>query len=95
MEYIMIHDLKPLDDPQGRTYREINLDKVHLIPMGELVELPSGVRLFVVYHGRDCDGTPLYYLSSDKDDTTKERPSFKNPGWDGGYSESSLVKVQN
>jgi len=66
----------------GRTVKEHNLDLKHQIPLGTLVEvLPSdypdeeddphtsittGTRIFIVGHGRDCDGTPLYHLSSNK-----------------------------
>lgn len=40
----------------------------HTIPVGSLVELDDDcVRLYVVAHHRDCDGTPLYALSWDKD----------------------------
>lgn len=42
-----------------------------MIPLGSLVEIEdTGVRLFVVYHTKDCDRkTDLYWLSPDKDDT--------------------------
>lgn len=50
----------------GKTFREENLEKVHQFPIGSLVELtddpPGGIRLHVVGHSRDCDGTPLYSL---------------------------------
>ena len=61
----------------GKTYREENEAKMHNIPLGTLVEVvldaddsaiaSNGLRLFVVAHERDCDGTPLYALSFDKD----------------------------
>ena len=49
----------------------------HSIPLYTLVELTQnwgsspedqvkGIRLFVVRHSRDCDGSPLYDLSFDK-----------------------------
>jgi len=60
----------------GKTYREENNARVHAIPLNALVEVmkydmdesvyvdnPHGLRLYVTRHGRDCDGTPLYYLS--------------------------------
>jgi hypothetical protein len=74
-------------------YREVNSGRVHTIPIGSLVELESGARLFVVHHGRDCDQTPLYYLSSYKEDVAVKRQGFRNPTWIGGYSESSLREV--
>lgn len=43
-----------------KTGKEVNAEKIHKIPIGALVEIKTGVRLFVVYHGRDCDQTPLY-----------------------------------
>lgn len=91
---INIADLRDPDDPAGRSYREVNADRIHGIPVGALVEIESsGVRLFVVYRGRDCDQTPLYWLSPDKNDTVKERESFANHGWHGGYAEYSLTIV--
>lgn len=101
-QIINIADLKDSDDPQGRTYREINNAIQHKYPIGSLVELgdpeyPSvmdGVRLFVVCHTRDCDGTPLYELRADPANTVKENPYFRNDGWIGGYSESSLTLIR-
>lgn len=58
-----IADLRDPDDPQGRSYREVNAAKVHRYPIGALVEFNHGPRLWVVHHGRDCDQTPLYSLS--------------------------------
>jgi len=62
----------------GNTYRQDNMAKKHTIPIGSLVEivhnpipgikddpedlLEIGIRLHVVAHTRDCDGTPLYSL---------------------------------
>lgn len=97
-EFVMIHDLRPKDDPLGRTYKEINLAMPHNIPVGTLVELaPSegfdkyaGVRLYVVHHHRDCDGTPLYAMAADRYDTEMHDPRFHNPKWVHGHSEDSL-----
>lgn len=70
MKFEIVHHCADPNDPQGRTYGEINLLRAHEIPLGALVEiLPyedgdhTGVRLFVVGHDRDCDGAPLYSLS--------------------------------
>jgi hypothetical protein len=60
-----VSDLIDPGDAGGRSYREVNATKTHAIPIGSLVELKDGVRLFVVYHARDCDQTPLYSLSDD------------------------------
>jgi hypothetical protein len=82
----------------GKTYREENLEKAHTIPIGALVEVhgdednPSnGSRLFVAWHGRDCDGTPLYWLSPTKDDA--DRPDAKSR-WIGGFAGESLRIIQ-
>lgn len=93
MNFINIADLKDQNDSQGRTYREINNSTQHNIPIGTLVELKDGVRLWVVFHGRDCDGTPLYELCHDKNDTKKKQEGFRNINWVGGYSEDSLKVV--
>lgn len=92
---INIADLKDPGDPQGRTYRQVNAEKQHAIPIGTLVELNNGARLFVVHHGRDCDQTPLYWLSHDQEDTVQERAGWMNHKWVGGYPEESLMLVQN
>jgi hypothetical protein len=99
--FIHIADL--VNKETGKTYREENAEKVHDIPIGALVEiLPDeygdirndGVRLFVVYHARDCDQTPLYCLSPHSDDTELEDTRFYNRGWVSGYSEDSLEVIR-
>lgn len=64
-------------EPNGKTVRENNRSIPHELPIGALVEITTdcpigqfgseyrGVRLFVVGHNRDCDGSPLYSLSFD------------------------------
>jgi hypothetical protein len=78
----------------GKTYREQNAEKVYNVPIGALVEIDTGVRLFVVYHARDCDQTPLYCLAADANDMIKEIPSFSNRKWDNGYAEHSLSVIK-
>lgn len=69
-----VADLKP--EGSDKTYRQLNSEKIHNIPLGALVEVrsynvdldsfednPFGLRLYVVEHSRDCDQTPLYSLS--------------------------------
>lgn len=65
-------------EQNGKTIKQNNLEKKHNIQLGTLVEITcddslcdeedqhNGLRLFVVEHTRDCDGTPLYGLSFDK-----------------------------
>lgn len=60
----------------GKTVRQNNMEKSHKFPLGSLVEVEVSIYdpgyvdlkgkclLFVVKQGRDCDGTPLYLLSS-------------------------------
>jgi hypothetical protein len=84
-QFINIADLKDPDDPQGRSYREVNREKPHRIPIGALVELKSGARAFVVKHTRDCDQTPLYSLAIDPDDCQFSM--------DHGYDEKSLKQI--
>ena len=73
-KFIMIHDLKDPNDPEGRSYKSVNLSKKHKIPLYSLVEIKTeeeepfewdGVRLYVCLYTRDCDGTPLYSLGFD------------------------------
>ena len=105
MPYLVnIADLLDPDDPQGRSYRQVNAEKQHQIPIGALVEIVSvdenddhesnGVRLFVVFHGRDCDQTPLYSLCHDPKDTIAERQDFYNRTWINGYGEESLEVIR-
>lgn len=102
--FINIADIVDPEDPQGRTYRQINGAKGYAIPLGSLVEVrhatyPSsddGIRLFVAHHGRDCDETPLYWLSPEHDGHDRYSPDsrFYPASWTGGYSEESLVLIR-
>jgi hypothetical protein len=83
-EFINVADLVDPNDSEGRTYREVNSLKQHLIELGSLVELESGVRLFVTRHTRDCDGAPLYTLSVDEDDLFHHY----------GYSDENLKLIE-
>ncbi len=101
-QFIILADLVDPKDPAGRTYRQVNAAKTHAIPLGALVELrpdpdgpeTDGVRLYVVFLGRDCDQTPLYWLSPHSDDTQEERPGQAGRKWVGGYAEESLSIVR-
>ncbi len=83
-KYMMIADLPDPTDPKGRTYREINSEKKHAIPMGSLVETPDGARAFVSEHTRDCDMTPLYSLQVSDGDL----------GQSYGWSDDSLTIIK-
>lgn len=91
---INVADMKDPDDPQGRSYREVNHSKNHALEVGQLVELEDGARLWIVGHSRDCDGTPLYILCHDRDDTVRGEGIFANPKWVGGWDEESLTVVE-
>lgn len=94
VKIINVADIKDPDDSQGRSYREVNNAKKHLFEVGQLVELRDGVRLWVVMQGRDCDGTPLYWLCHNRDDTVQGDGIFANINWVGGYSEEGLTLVE-
>jgi len=65
-----------LVEANGRTIRENNLEVRHKISIGTLVQFRysewfeggacrrSEARMFVCWHARDCDGTPLYWLAT-------------------------------
>lgn len=70
-EIIFVGDIV---EENGKTVKENNSEIMHKLPLGSLVEIiddcdddegdnTKGIRLFVVDHCRDCDGTPLYGLS--------------------------------
>jgi hypothetical protein len=62
-------------EENGKTVKENNMAIQHNIPIGALVEVTfdtwhgngacevTKARLWVVIQSRDCDGTPLYWLS--------------------------------
>lgn len=83
----------------GKTWKENNMEIKHNIPLGTLVEIHiesdgepevdpdslNGVRLFVCDHSRDCDGTPLYSLSFDKNASVELKEldeKIKNRVWE-------------
>lgn len=105
MNYINIADIK--NPTSGKTFREENLEMNHNIPLGTLVEIEcddeytempkNGLRLFVVSHDRDCDGTPLYSLSFNKDWKLESSQYIPKIAFlmqkDPGYSEKSLKVI--
>lgn len=97
VQLVTIADLRDPNDPQGRTYRQVNAEKMHAIPVGALAEIrDTGVRLFVVKQARDCDQEPLYWLTPDLDDINypDEIPESAPRKWAGGYSEDELVVIR-
>jgi len=85
MNYVKIGDIV---EDNGRTIRENNLEIEHNIPVGTLVNVEYEdnfeggayrkikAHLWIVYQGRDCDGTPLYWVS--KHNPNKEQLKFSN-----------------
>ena len=96
--YTNVADLRDPADPAGRSYRRVNAEKTHGIVAGSLVEIESGVRLFVVKLGRDCDQTPLYWLAPEMPAPTDEaeEPAYYRHLMSkmvGGYAEESLTVI--
>jgi hypothetical protein len=100
--FLNLADLIDPTDSEGRSYRQINAGKTHKIPMGALVELVAdseypgpmdGARLFVVYRGRDCDQTPLYWLCGDPSKTDND-DFYTRCAWHGGYPEESIELIR-
>lgn len=89
--FINIADLVDPNDPQSRTYRQVNNAKTHKYGLGVLVELDNGVRLFTAKHTRDCDGTPLYSLTPE----SREDGHLNEILWVHGYSEDGMKLVDN
>jgi hypothetical protein len=87
-----------MDPETGKTWKDLNMELTHNIPIGSLVEIGhpeypdyyDGVRLHVVKHGRDCDGEPLYWLSIAGKQSKCGKLSFNIFG---GYSEGSLKVI--
>jgi hypothetical protein len=61
-------------EENGKTIRQNKMALTHNIPLGTFVEVEydendasasEGQRLYVQGHNRDCDGTPLYSLTTD------------------------------
>jgi len=105
MEFIQICDLK--NQKTGKTYREENNELTHNIDVGKLVEINpfesvyDNLRLYVIGHHRDCDGTPLYALGK-KDAKmydngvwfpNAKKNAFFSPECISGFSEDSLTVI--
>jgi hypothetical protein len=105
MNYIYFGDIV---EANGRTIRENNTEIPHNLRVGQLVEVKYDewhgggacskvhARLWIVLCGRDCDGTPLYWLAATQCYdygrlTVIERMMV---GAKGGFAESSLTPVQ-
>lgn len=80
-------------ESNGKTVKENNLTKSHKIKLGSLVEISVNylpchkARLFVVAWTRDCDGTPLYSLAINKDETDFDR-------FESGFDDNCLTIIE-
>ena len=79
---VVFGDIVDKNDPQGRTFRQINAELKHNVPIGALVELKNGIRLFVISHGRDCDGEHNHSSEFWLDGKTLEISDRKNEVYD-------------
>lgn len=102
-------------EANGRTWRENRLALKHNIPLKALVEvevekvfandtaIKGIVQMYVIWHGRDCDGTPLYWLGTSPagaDEWPPDGSTFVSRmlhryqyDVDGGYGEEQLRVV--
>ncbi len=95
-----ITNVANLVESNGKTWRQNNLAIDHTIPLGTLVEVDldysdhHGIRLFVVMHTRDCDGSPMYALgSSSNPDDSKYYPQWIRRYVDDGFSDECLKVI--
>lgn len=95
---LILINIADLPDDDDITPREKNLARKHNIAKGSLVETEDGLRLWVVSLDRDCDGTPLYGLSFDKNWSKgmygKDYEAFSRFRKDNGYPEESLTVIK-
>lgn len=88
-QFINVADL--VNTKTGKTWRQENSELQHNIPLGSLVELETGERLFVIKHNRDCDQTPMYSLGMNHEINREDNMFSK---LHHGYSEESLKVVE-
>jgi hypothetical protein len=97
-------------EANGKTIKQNNMEKIHNIPIGALVEVKYDkwlydgacmkihARLWVIEHGRDCDGTPLYSLANRPLDKWEDTfiPIVRDYfyGVEHGFSEESLKIIE-
>lgn len=92
--FVNIADLQDPSDPSGRSYRQVNAEKKHAIPIGALVEVAdTGERLYVMAHHRDCDQTPLYGLTM-HDYLNETNELIRASRCFGGHGEEGLTVIR-
>lgn len=107
----MINVADMVSPSTGLTYRQENNTLQHKIPLGAIVEITyrdedeeqneEGMRLRVAMHNRDCDGTPVYSLTSMtlynqrlKKEVFGENSLDYRQHFSHGFSEGSLKVVR-
>lgn len=101
---------KDIIETNGKSRFENNMELVHSIPIGALVEVNienskyDKIRLYVVHYSRDCDGTPLYglgyknlkYFEDTPESTSFERNIFRyvNAKIYDGFSKECLKIIK-
>ncbi len=86
-EMIILHNLV---EDNGKTIRENNLERSHKYPKGTLIEVEGGARMFVYKQTRDCDGSPLYTLTWDRDFENAEL----NRCMAYGFGEEGMILIE-
>ena len=93
MEIIQICDA--VKNPKtGKTLRQENNEKTHNIDIGKLVEIIpfeseyDNIRLYIIGHHRDCDGTPLYALGK------KDAKMYDNGAWFPNAKENAFFSPE-
>lgn len=93
--------MSELVEANGKTIRENNMSLQHNIPLGSLVEVKFDdwhgggacakvhARMWVSICGRDCDGTPLYWLTRETPDAIREIVEF----YTGRPAPDDLIKL--
>jgi hypothetical protein len=91
-------------EKNGKTVRMNNLELNHKICVGTLVEVnldnneSNKTRQFIASHTRDCDGTPLYALTTKRDrcDDKVEDPNDPHLRFerDDGWSDDCLIVIE-
>ena len=92
----MFYNVADLKNPKtGKTWRQENAELVHNISIGTLVEdIEEGIRLFVIYQGRDCDMEPIYWLSPYPYIRYPNDMAMEKMQWIGGYCEGDLKIIK-
>lgn len=67
-------------------------DELELYP--DAINISKEPKLFVVYHSFDCDGSPLYCVCADKNNTALKKGGSFPTDWYCGWGEESLKLIE-